>query len=187
MKKPLTLVVSDGRLARTNTVMIDVMTTARAVSRLMDLANTEASKPQPLRATLAAALASLDRGNPTSAVNQLQAFQNKVVAQVSPIDPAMAATFVEAAQQVIDALSGASLKGKTHGRLIAVRPSPCGRVQMQVATGTSPCIIEASSNLLDWEMFGVAAPAANGVSAIEDRQSGASPQRFYRVFEPQSP
>jgi hypothetical protein len=58
--------------------------------------------PKPLMATLSAALASIERGNFLAAANQLNAFQNKVRAQVA--DPALASQFIEAAQQVIDAL-----------------------------------------------------------------------------------
>ena len=68
------------------------------------LAQVESSWPRsrPLIASLAAALDSIERGNSVSGVNQLQAFQNKVRAQVA--DPALASQFIEAAQQVIEAL-----------------------------------------------------------------------------------
>jgi hypothetical protein len=62
--------------------------------------------PRPLEATLQAALAAIQRGNATAAINQLHAFQNKVGAQVAPSDPALAASFIQAAQGVIDVLRG---------------------------------------------------------------------------------
>jgi hypothetical protein len=61
-------------------------------------------KSRPLTATLQAALASIERGNSIAAANQLQAFQNKVSAQVAPSDPVLAQTVIQHAQAVIDAL-----------------------------------------------------------------------------------
>ena len=63
-------------------------------------------RDRPLLATLSAALHSIERGNSRSAVNQLLAFQNKVRAQVARSDPALAASFIQAAQAVIDVLRG---------------------------------------------------------------------------------
>jgi hypothetical protein len=57
---------------------------------------------KPLMASLSAAQKSIDRGNRVAAANQLRAFQNKVQAQVS--DTVLARQFIEAAQQVIEAL-----------------------------------------------------------------------------------
>jgi hypothetical protein len=59
-------------------------------------------KIRPLLATLEAALASFERCNAISGANQLQAFQNKVEAQVARIDPALAAELIDRAQQIID-------------------------------------------------------------------------------------
>ena len=53
-------------------------------------------------ASLAAAAASFDRGNITAGDNQLQAFQNKLRAQVMPFDAALAGELTRAAQEVID-------------------------------------------------------------------------------------
>jgi len=74
--------------------------------RLIALVRAQALRPQPLLATLDAALASIDRDNTTSAVNQLHAFQNKVRAQVAPSDQALGGTLVQAAQNIITALAG---------------------------------------------------------------------------------
>jgi hypothetical protein len=82
-------------------VPIDVL-----VERLMAQVESSWPRSQPLLATLAAALDSIDRGNSVSAINQLLAFQKKVLAQVAPTDPALAASFIEAAQEIIDALRG---------------------------------------------------------------------------------
>jgi hypothetical protein len=55
-----------------------------------------------LLATLGAALASFERGNVTSGINQLKAFQHKVAAQVARIDAALASELIGGAQQIIE-------------------------------------------------------------------------------------
>jgi hypothetical protein len=76
----------------------------QALERLLALVDSRWARPRPLCASLDAALAALDRDNTRAAVNQLRAFQNKVCAQVTPSEPVLAQTLIEAAQQVIDAL-----------------------------------------------------------------------------------
>jgi hypothetical protein len=53
---------------------------------------------------LNAAYASFQRGSFGAGANQLQAFQNKVAAQLGQLDPALAEQLIEAAQQIIDAV-----------------------------------------------------------------------------------
>jgi hypothetical protein len=79
---------------------------AQALERLLVLVNATTARPQPLRASLEAAQASVARNNLTAAINQLQAFQNKVRAQVAPYDPALAAVLLRGAQDIIGALTG---------------------------------------------------------------------------------
>jgi hypothetical protein len=83
------LVVTDGLLTDTNAINVEVITTAQAVDQLVASVNSDVSRSAPLRTTLAAAIASIDRSNPTAAINQLQAFQNQVSAQVAPLDAAL--------------------------------------------------------------------------------------------------
>lgn len=75
------------------------------LARLLGLVNSGVPHPQPLRATLNAAQASMNRHNLTSAINQLRAFENKVRAQVGRSDPKLAETLVQAAQNIIDTLN----------------------------------------------------------------------------------
>jgi hypothetical protein len=74
------------------------------LQRLLALVNARAKRPQPLAATLAAALASVERGNYISAVNQLKAFQHQVSAQVASSEPELAQTLVQEAQRLINAI-----------------------------------------------------------------------------------
>lgn len=170
--------------ATTNTITVEVITTAQAVARLIDLSNADASRPQSLRATLAAAIASIDRSNPVSAVNQLLAFQNQVRAQVAPVDADLAETFIKAAQQVIDILSAGNTNpgGHPRAKITSLARQFDGRVRMQIAADSSGTyFVEASTDLADWEMIGVAAVQPDGSLGFEDRQAACRPQRFYRA------
>jgi hypothetical protein len=105
------LSVDDGLLSSRTNVTVEVLTTAQAVNGLAALVDSKIARPQALRATLVAAMDSIDRNNPISAANQFQAFQHQVRAQVAPLDPALAARLIQAAQDVADAL-GAGLSNR---------------------------------------------------------------------------
>ncbi len=130
----------------------------------------------PLVATLSAAPQWIRRRNLVSAINQLQAFQNKVPAQVAPSDAALAATFLQAAQDIIDALSGGNtnLASRPHGRFPAARHQSNGQLQFTGERG-AVYMLEASTNLLDWERIGVAREQADGTFLFE---GGQRMQRF---------
>ena len=81
---PVQLVVNDGLLARTNEVTVEIITTGQAVERLAALVEEGTENPAPLVASLRAALAAIDRSQPATAINQLEAFTQKVQAQVAP-------------------------------------------------------------------------------------------------------
>jgi hypothetical protein len=98
------LVVSDGMAESTNGITVQVITTAQAVGRLLELCNSEASRPQPLRMTLAVALASIERGNTVAAIYQLIAFEHQVRAQVGPSNPVLAEALNQAARAILTAL-----------------------------------------------------------------------------------
>ena len=84
------------------------LTPQQAVEGLISVVNKQATQPQALRASLDAALASIRRGNTGAAIQQLEAFQNKVRAQVGRQDPTLAAALIRAAQEVIEALRKSS-------------------------------------------------------------------------------
>ncbi len=180
----LDLVVSDGWLTATNGYTVEVISTAKAARRLETAVGVGVSRSEPLLATLSAALASIDRRNPVSAINQLLAFENKVSAQTAPLDPVLAASFIQAAQDVIAALSGGNTNpsGRPHGRFESIVRQPDGRVQLQLSREPGRLyILEASTNLVDWEMIGVADDHGDGTFGLEDPNGGKFPSRFYRV------
>jgi hypothetical protein len=177
----LTLSVSDGLATNSQTFTVEVISTAQAVAQLVTLCQSGASGSQPLIAKLSAALAAIDRSNPTAAINQLQAFQNQVRAQVAPLDQALADTFIQDAQNIIDALGGGS---KANGKLTLVHTAD-GTVRLRgAATPGVLYIIETSTNLLNWENIGVATD--NGTATFEFEDTNALPAsiRFYRVLSP---
>ena len=181
------LVVNDGFLADANTITVEVITTAQAVEQLVAASNSDVSRSAPLRATLAAAIASIDRSNPIAGINQLLAFQSQVRAQVAPLDSVLADTFIRAAQQVIDALTGAATNpgGRPHGRFTSLTCPASGRVQVQFSGEPGRrYIIEASTNLVNWQMIGVAGAEADGSCVYEDAQGAIFGQRFYRIVCP---
>jgi hypothetical protein len=160
---------------------VEVITTAQAVERLVALCQSGAARPQPLVATLLAALASIDRSNLTAALNQFQAFQNKVRAQVAPLDPALADTFIVATQNIIDALVGGS---NANGKLTLSRTAD-GTMRLRGGAGPGALyIIEGSTNLLNWERIGITTNNGTGAFEFEDTNTLSSPIRFYRVVSP---
>jgi len=181
----ITLVVSDGPAASTNSVNVAVLTTTQAVEQLNLLVNESAlDHIRRLTGTLEAALASLDRGNPTAAANELQAFQNKVIAQVAPSDPATAQTLIAAAQKVVDALHiGGS--GMRATKLDAVKFQVNGKVQLRFSSAAGKTqIVEASTNLVNWQIIGVASEQGDGTFEFEDANAASFTTRFYRVSSP---
>lgn len=106
----ITLVVSDGPDTGTARVTFEVIPPSRAVAQiyvLLEDADISPRNPQPLYASLNAAMAAFERGNFTAALNTLEAFINKVQAQITPVDPALATALIVAAQQIIDVIRAA--------------------------------------------------------------------------------
>jgi uncharacterized delta-60 repeat protein len=184
---PILLVVSDGMLSASNAVTVEVITTAQAVERLIAQVTAVWPRSQPLLAPLSATLASIERGNCISAVNQLMAFQNEVRAQVAPSDPALAASFTQGAQEVIDVLSGghANSGGRPHGRLTVTRHQSNGRVQLGFAAERGVIYtLGASTNLVSWETIGIAVDHGDGTFEFEDPNAARFLNRFYRIVSP---
>jgi Reelin subrepeat B/Bacterial Ig domain/Immunoglobulin domain/Immunoglobulin I-set domain len=102
------LVVDDGHDLGFATVEFEVAGPGRAVEMLIewvDASSMSDLNKRPLIASLSAAVASFDRESFTSGLNQLQAFQNKVAAQIAPVDSELARAWIRAAQIIRDAVS----------------------------------------------------------------------------------
>jgi len=108
----LTLIVSDGRDRCTTPITLCVITSSEAVEQcavLVDESDVERKNKRPLIATLKAAAASFERGNFEAGMNQLEAFQLKVRAQIAGANPAEAAAFIACAQRILDAIGCAAV------------------------------------------------------------------------------
>jgi hypothetical protein len=107
----ITLWVDDTFPLGTNStsVVVKVISPSNAVRIVVGLLNNSnlgANTIQSLSASLEAAVAAFARGNSGAAANQLEAFQNKVRAQVAPYDAGLANELLATAQVIIDSLAG---------------------------------------------------------------------------------
>jgi len=159
-------------------------TPAELVEQLIVLVNESGLRHQrPLVATLEAALRSLQRGNQNSATGQLGAFQNKVRAQVT--DANLALAFIQSAGRVIEALGG-DRADKAAAKLHGLKRGQDGKMKLELSGQAGQTyIVEASTNLVDWEAVGVATVNEDGSFEFEDADAAKHQRRFYRVVEPQ--
>jgi len=104
----VTLTVSDGQITGTAATEFEVLRPAEAVGFLIaaiedsDVGQRHAT---PLIASLRNAAKSFENGNAPAGINQLQAFQNKVQAQIAPSRPSLAAQWIAETHQIIDVVS----------------------------------------------------------------------------------
>ncbi len=164
----IVLGVFDGTDMGTDRLHIEVITAGDAVGGLLaqvDGANLDPRNARPLAATLQAAVASFDRGSLISGVNQLQAFQNKVRAQVAPVNPALAEQWIRDAREIITAVSaqvvldtGREATGALIGKLEA------GKVAARVKR---PLIAALESAAAAFEQGGL----ASGISHLQAFQN----------------
>lgn len=102
----IVLVVSDGSLTNSVAVAVSVITGCQATDEIVALvvnSSLPKNRKPPLLASLQAACASFSRGSTKSGVNQLQAFQLKVRAEISRTDRPLADRLINAAQMIVDA------------------------------------------------------------------------------------
>jgi len=178
-------VVNDGLVTATNTVTVTVLTASQAVERLIDMVKTNAPRPNPLIQPPSAAVDSINEGNLSTAVNQLQAFQEQVRAQVTPGDQALAELLNRTAQEIIDALVCAGAKYHPRSNINSVERTEAGNLRLRF-TGEPGGVyaVEASTNLVDWEIVGEAAVQSDGTFQFEDQNATKHETRFYRVVAP---
>ena len=133
-------------------------------------------KLPPVLVSLKAATDALQRGSTGAAFNQLQAFQNKVRAQIQPSDPALAAQLIALAQMVIDSIDPVAKPKLTiaaHENSAAVHLDFNGNA-------AHAYVIEASSDMIHWEAVGTAKHRGGGQFDFDDEKRGGS-SRFYRL------
>ncbi len=105
----IVLEVSDGQCTASDQILVRVILASEAVEELiMRVQDSDVARKnkRPFIATLKAAAASLDRGNLNSAFGQLNAFRNKVRAQIQRTDPDVAAEWIQIADSLMQAVNG---------------------------------------------------------------------------------
>ncbi len=183
----ITLQVSDGQESATATTTFQVLSPAEAVTslaRVVEQADLGGRNPQPLLASLHAAAASFERCNLTSGLNQLEAFQHKVSAQIAPKNPALAELLIGTAQEIMDILTGTRPAQQEVSFYESARRDN-GRLKLKFAGPKSrTCFVEASTNLIHWQIIGVAEAMSDGTFRFEDPAASLFANRFYRVLTP---
>jgi len=113
------LEVNNGRLTSRCPTNVCAITGSEAVEQciaLVDGASVDRKNLRPLIATLKAVSAAMDRGDLIPAMNGLEAFRNKVAAQIAPANPTEAASFIAAIQHILDAINCAAVVGTAAGQ-----------------------------------------------------------------------
>ena len=142
----------------------------------------------PLLSTLQAVRASIGRGNFLAAIHQLGALQNKVEAQVDPVDAGLARQLVATAQQLIESLDATGAR-RTQLATMTGQPTRlqrilrvAGRGMLVEGWGMPGTLISAqhSTDLCDWLDAGAPLEVSDGVFQFVDPQP-EGPRRFYRL------
>jgi hypothetical protein len=180
----IVLKVSDGSTASSNSVVFEVLATDDAVDAIVTFvkgSGLSRQKIRPLLATLDAAAASFHRCNALPGILQLVAFQHQVDTTVVPLDPDLAQTLEDAAQEIIDAVNG----HRTHpGKGDVVADSAARKENFKMSfsgPGSHAYFIEASTDLVNWNVIGLARDCGRGLFDFEDVRSAQYPGRFYRI------
>ncbi len=130
--------------------------------------------------TLDKARRELQRGQLHPAGEAVRQFQHEVQRLVPQFDRTLADALNQAAQGLRNALL--LLHGRYGGTPPAVSHLGNGVIQLRFSGEAGQVhVIEASSDLVNWQEIGVAAGAANGSFEFEDREAGALSHRYYRI------
>jgi len=141
----LTFTASDCVESCTNSLGVCVLTACDAVEQciaLLESFGLPRQSRRPLIVSLKAACASFERDNLISGLNQLEAFQNKVRAQLDRSNPVAAQAVAQCTQQIIDAIACAvrvrdHLSGN-NGVGNGLEPQPPGEPPINDGPGTGP-------------------------------------------------
>lgn len=183
----ITLLVSDGHDSAIATTTLQVLSPTEAVNSLaqvVERADLGGRNATPLLASLRAAAASFERCNLTAGLNQLEAFQHKVSAQIAPQNPILASLLIGTVQEIIDILTG-TRPARYETTFSEVTRQGNGRLKLKFAGPKSrTCFVEASTNLIHWQKIGVAEALGDGTFRFDDPSVGVHPNRFYRIVSP---
>jgi hypothetical protein len=182
----LTLAVDDGAATNTVSFQVNLVTPEGTTGDLIALVKLQADEPDPLMESLQAAINSMRRRQANSAINQLQAFENKVRAQVDGPYAVLRENFIQRAQRIIEVLEHDCSCARPHGHVVKVLHVD-GKALFQFSAPRGfTYIIESSTNLVDWRKIGVASELGSGEFQFEDATLQRLPSRFYRVVIPEA-
>ena len=103
----ITLIVSDGITASSDTITVQIFTPCTVVENLAALvqaADLAPNERNSLLGHLNAACATFGHGNTSAGINQLEMFQTRVTNKIAPENPELAAALNAAAQAIIEAV-----------------------------------------------------------------------------------
>jgi hypothetical protein len=181
----LVLAVNDGVVTNTQLFQVEIISSAKAIEDLIGLVDSQATATKPLIASLHAAIASLDRGQENSAINQLESFEQKVRVQVERSDPLLADRLNLAADAIIGVLRLDCSSVQPHGQIAKASHNQDGNALIEFSGPKGLIyIIEFSTNLVDWKKIGVARNIDSDEFQFEDANSSQTTTRFYRVVVP---
>ena len=178
-------VFARGGVAATN-VRIQIITTGEAVAELKQRIYQAALGPQLtmlLTNPLDSAQRAFDNGQPGVGLVHLRVFQDRLSDHLAPSAPDLAADFLHVAQEIIDTVQPAA--SHPPGPLAVQTAGPRrSRHLTFIGSPGQTYLVEASANLGDWQLIGVASQSAPGSFQLDDPAAGAFPNRFYRIVLP---
>ncbi|MEY4386868.1 MAG: hypothetical protein RLY20_2151, partial [Verrucomicrobiota bacterium] len=176
------LLVSDGIVTVTNEFLVQVITGDEAVdlfSDLVELSELKHGVRQPLLAMLHSAAHGFNAGLDWSGVHHLELVQDRIRDWVAPVDAELAEQWLWITQQILDIFG-------------EIKPGNAGAVKMDQDAGgkqtlrflgdrNRPYLIEASVDLIRWEVIGAAIERGPGRYEFNDLRPSDAPSRFYRI------
>ena len=114
----------------------------------------------------------------------MEGFKNKVLAQIAPVDPALANELLAAAQEIIDSLQGPASSAMSL-KITSIGTGNRGKPRLTIkGVAGRVHIVEFSTDLVTWNKVGVAQPRSGNDYEFQDEGSDSKGVRFYRVTSP---
>jgi hypothetical protein len=183
------LTVSDGRVTVFTPFEVDVISAGNAIGELIDfihgLSPHSEIKPKTWKQlidSLEVAQSQFAQGNWNAGSVHLRIFELKVSTQIQSIDQELANSLDYMAQQIIAAVQDNSRHQPSIGGLVNQ-----GGNQKSVKFLGIPgrvYLVQASSNLIQWETIGVATETDTGSYRFDDAGAANATARYYRLVVP---
>ena len=150
------------------------------LARLLELVRACDLPPQLrslLESRLEAAIAAAEAGDASGATAALEGLLAASASGLGSWNPDLNAVIADEVSAAIQ-----DQQAGERGRLRVVATDRPGHVRMQFrGEAGQRHLVEASTNLVDWEVIGVAVEPGDGSYEFEDHQARMAPSRFYRI------